>query len=57
MKKIKKEAVTLEMVKRSEFGCKNCLWAGCECLNHEKYAPKVTFDGKAATCESYAYFD
>lgn len=52
---LKKEDVTLEMVKNSSFGCRLCLWAGVECVNYEKFAPNVSLG--VATCTSYAYCD
>lgn len=57
MKKIRIEDVTLEMVKISEFGCKHCLYNGCECLNNERFKAAVTFDGTDATCDAYCYYD
>lgn len=42
-------------VKGSEFGCRNCLWAGCECKNGMKY--KAVTDGSKRACESYTYYD
>jgi len=43
-----------ETVKVSEFGCVNCLWAGIECRNGSKYAPK---NGDKNSCGGYTYFD
>lgn len=40
-----------ETVKQSEFGCKNCLWEGCECV----YGSKL--DLHDGNCCSYTYFD
>lgn len=54
---MKKEDVTLEMVKDSDFGCQNCLWVGIECKHAERFIPKITYDGKNATCEAYVYYD
>jgi len=39
-------------VKTSEYGCRNCLWAFCECQNGSKYVPKGA-DG----CAGYTYYD
>jgi hypothetical protein len=57
MKKIQLSDITLEMVKGSQFGCRNCLWASCECTGASKFEVAVTFDGKAATCKAYTYYD
>jgi hypothetical protein len=50
------EEVTIEAVKISEFGCKHCLWNGCECKDSIRFVPDVTSDGEA-TCKAYAYYD
>lgn len=48
-------------VKRSEFGCNNCLWNSIECKSGSKYKPAADFKdcaGKThATCDSYTYYD
>lgn len=49
--------VTLDMCKKSAFGCRNCLWNSVECSLGEKFVPAVAFNGKYATCTSYAYYD
>ena len=51
----KKEKVP-EEVKRSDFGCCNCLWNGVECQNGDKYTPKKSFDGRPS-CGAYSYYD
>ena len=43
-------------VKRSEFGCKNCLWYGVECKDGSKYAPKRSVAGNPS-CMGYNYYD
>jgi len=54
--KTKKKDVTLELVKIAEFGCKHCLWNGCECMDYKKFEAHVTHDG-FATCKAYTYYD
>jgi len=51
--------VTLEMVKGSCFGCRNCLWASCECSKGSKFVPKIVeMKGKEIpSCGGYAYYD
>jgi len=49
--------VTLEMCKKSAFGCRNCLWNICECTLGSNFVPEVAFGGKYATCKSYAYYN
>jgi hypothetical protein len=50
-------------VKCSVYGCRNCLWASCECSNdnnHKLYRPETgyTDKGKPTTiCGSYTYYD
>lgn len=48
-------------VKRSTFGCTNCLWASCECKAGSKYRPEPDFKDchgkKHATCGAYTYYD
>jgi len=51
----KKEKVP-EEVKRSDFGCCNCLWNGVECRNGDKYTPKKAIDG-SPSCRAYSYYD
>lgn len=55
-KKLQIEEVTLEIVKSSVYGCRNCLWNSCECSQASKFAPAIAFDGKP-TCKAYAYYD
>lgn len=38
-------------VRSYEFGCRNCLWASCECKAGSMYKP----NGKG--CEAYTYYD
>ena len=40
----------------SEYGCKNCLWAGCECKAGSKYEPHTAHDG-TPSCKGYSYHD
>lgn len=54
--KKEKELPTLEEVKRSEFGCVNCLWNSCECTVASKFSPDRASDGQP-TCKSYTYYD
>lgn len=49
-------AVTLETVRCAEFGCVNCLYAGCECENGSRFVPARTKDNKP-TCKGYTYCD
>lgn len=49
------EEVTLDTVKVSTFGCRNCLYAGAECVNYSRFVPKI-WDNKP-TCVSYWYYD
>ena len=53
---MEKQDVTMEVVRIGEFGCKHCLWNGCECRDASRYLPAVTADGQP-TCEAYAYYD
>ena len=39
-------------VKSSEFGCRNCLWAGAECVDGARYAFKA-----GDSCQGYSYYD
>lgn len=43
-------------VRRSTFGCTNCLWASIECKGGSKYVPAPDFNGHA-TCDGYTYYD
>ena len=54
-KKLNVEDVTFDMVKNSIFGCCNCLYQGCECINRQRFVPDV-YDNKP-TCKAYCYFD
>ncbi len=47
---------TLEAVKRSEFGCRNCLWNSCECTQGSKFQPARTVEAMP-TCKAYTYYD
>ena len=38
-------------VRGCEFGCRNCLWASCECKSGSMYKPKDK------GCECYTYYD
>lgn len=42
-------------VKSSKFGCRNCLYAGCECERGSWYVPSDV-DG-VPSCKRYCYFD
>lgn len=42
-------------VKSSKFGCRNCLYSGCECTGGSKYAP-AEVDG-IPSCKCYVYCD
>lgn len=55
--KVEKGLIGIEDVKRSEFGCMNCLWASCECMHGSKFEAATTRDGKQLTCKSYTYYD
>ena len=55
MKRQKTEKPTSEQVKKSEFGCRNCLYNGCECVNMQKFNPQ--WNEKDASCGGYAYYD
>jgi len=48
-------------VRRSTFGCINCLYAGIECKHGSNYKPAPVFvDHKRtahATCSGYTYYD
>ena len=39
-------------VKRSEFGCRNCLWNSCECQSGSMYKPSGD-----TGCQGYTYYD
>ena len=43
-------------VKRSPFGCMNCLWDTVECTGGTMYQPKTMADG-APSCKGYNYYD
>ena len=43
-------------VRVSQYGCRNCLWSGCECVSGSRYQPSIQEDG-APGCMSYTYFD
>ncbi len=50
-------AVTLEAVKNSRFGCRNCLYQSCECSPvGVNFVPRIALD-KYASCANYAYYD
>ena len=47
-------------VRTSPLGCRNCLWASCECSFGSKYqaSEKVSYGRKkVATCKAYTFFD
>ena len=47
-------------VRSSPLGCRNCLWASCECSFGSKYqaSEKVSYGRKkVATCKAYTFFD
>lgn len=46
-----------EDVRLSEFGCRNCLYQGCECRNGSRYTPSDRRPDGHPTCEAYAYYD
>lgn len=54
--KLKIEDVTLETVKSSEFGCRNCLWVGIECKDYRKFDP-IIIDDHIPSCDGYTYYD
>jgi len=41
-------------VRGSQFGCRNCLWSGCECTSGSLYQPKNDTDSE---CKVYTYYD
>jgi hypothetical protein len=46
--------------KSSEYGCRQCLWASCECVNMSKYAPEVVVTDQLnvhESCTMYTYYD
>ena len=53
--RIKIEEVTIETVKPSIFGCRNCLWASCECSKGSKFNPTIV--DNLPSCTAYTYFD
>ena len=53
--KIDISEVTLDVVRNSEFGCRNCLWSGVKCKAWKKFKPAIV-NGRA-TCECYTYYD
>jgi len=42
-------------VRSSQYGCRNCLWAGVECKQGSMYIPYVS-DGRPS-CKNYTYYD
>ncbi len=59
MEDMKKVNVPIEVpydVRYSDFGCKNCFWASCECMNGSRYIPAMPIK-KQVACKSYTYFD
>jgi len=40
----------------SAFGCRNCLYYGCECKSGSRYAEHTAYDG-SPSCNGYAYYD
>jgi hypothetical protein len=55
-KQLKVEDVTKELIRYEDFGCRNCLFQSCECVNQEKFAPALTHGGYP-TCKTYVYYD
>lgn len=55
MKKLKLEDVTIEVVKHSQFGCRNCLWNCVECVKGSKFVADI-YDNRP-TCKAYSYYD
>jgi hypothetical protein len=51
------EKVVPADVRGSEFGCRNCLFSGCECQGGIRYVPARSYDGKHPSCSGYAYYD
>ncbi len=49
--------ITLEDVKRSDYGCSQCLFNSLECKNYDKFSPKWSEVFKQPTCNHYAYCD
>lgn len=45
-----------EAVRLSEFGCRNCLYQGCECKSGSRYGEALSHDGQPS-CRAYAYYD
>ena len=43
-----------EDVRNSEFGCRNCLWRGIECVNGRNYKHNP---GTGSPCLGYTYYD
>ncbi|HOK66336.1 MAG TPA: hypothetical protein PLV55_05945 [Anaerohalosphaeraceae bacterium] len=43
-------------LQQSEFGCRNCLWAAAECIEHSLYIPADDRQGHK-TCGNYVYYD
>jgi len=39
-------------VRNSQFGCRNCLWASCECQKGSGYKPN-----DKGECQGYTYYD
>lgn len=52
IEKVTNEKQVPETVKVNEFGCRNCLWASCECQSGSKYIPN-----DKNGCEGYTYYD
>jgi len=48
-----------EAVEHSEFGCRNCLYYGCECKRGSRYSPATTVGvyPEHLSCGAYAYYD
>lgn len=51
-----RENLAPEDVRLSEFGCRNCLWAGIECEQGSKYRGHKALDG-SPSCKAYTYYD
>jgi len=57
---IKSDHKAPDAVRSSVFGCRNCLWASCECSFGSKYIPAEpvkTGQKTVQTCGCYTYYD
>ena len=48
-----------EKVRRSELGCRNCLWYSVECDSGSKYSPRIVLmdKKKISSCAAHTYYD